>query len=61
MRIDFKGAFDFIHDKGTFDVIYLNRGIDNSLYPNAIHKMLRKTDSSRFLITSCNTTHDELK
>lgn len=30
-------TFDIIHDKGTFDVVYMNAELENSAYAQAMH------------------------
>ena len=52
------GKFDIIHDKGTFDVIYMNVDLDNMLYAKGISHRLKK--DGLFIITSCNCTSSEL-
>ncbi len=54
-----QGKYDIIHDKGTFDVIFMNKDLDNQAYAQAIRYRL-KEGSGRFIITSCNCTSSEL-
>jgi hypothetical protein len=39
-----EGFFDVIHDKGTFDVVYLNESLDNKDYAKSICHRLNKND-----------------
>ena len=57
-----ENRFDVIHDKGTFDVVFMNKELDNKAYAKAINHRLNKNnkDSSIFIITSCNCTSTEL-
>ena len=50
--------YDVIHDKGTFDVVYMNKELDNRAYAEAILYRLKK--GGHFIITSCNCTGEEL-
>ncbi len=34
--------FDIIHDKGTFDVVYMNKDLDNADYAKALHFRLSR-------------------
>ena len=55
------GRFDVIHDKGTFDVVYMNKDLDNKAYAKAMrHRLNRANPSAIFIITSCNCTSAEL-
>ena len=66
MQFEFQNAFDkveqeqydVIHDKGTFDVVFMNKDLDNIAYAEAIRHRLKK--SGIFIITSCNCTSAEL-
>ncbi|KAH8238791.1 hypothetical protein KR038_000324 [Drosophila bunnanda] len=56
------GAFDVVHDKGTYDAVSLcpeNSKEKRSLYLATVEKLLR-TSGSLFVITSCNWTEEEL-
>ncbi|KAH8279744.1 hypothetical protein KR054_003806 [Drosophila jambulina] len=56
------GAFDVVHDKGTYDAVSLcpeNPKEKRSLYLATVEKLLRTSDSL-FVITSCNWTEEEL-
>ena len=55
-----EGRYDVIHDKGTFDVVYMNKDLDNTLYAKAILHRLKNSPESVFIITSCNCTSSEL-
>ena len=55
-----EGAFDVIHDKGTFDVVFMNEELDNKAYAKAIRFRLKPSSESIFIITSCNCTSNEL-
>lgn len=55
------GKFDIIHDKGTFDVVFMNKDLSNTDYAKAIHHRLSKTNPNAvFILTSCNLTSDEM-
>ena len=50
-----------IHDKGTFDVVYMNRDLNNNDYAVAMRHRLSKTNPKAvFIITICNCTSLEL-
>lgn len=56
------GAFDVVHDKGTYDAVSLcpeNPKEKRTLYLATVEKLLRTSDSL-FVITSCNWTEEEL-
>ena len=55
-----EGAYDVIHDKGTFDVVFMNEDLDNKAYARAIRYRLKSSSDSVFIITSCNCTSTEL-
>ena len=57
-----ENKYEIIHDKGTFDVVFMNAELDNKAYARAIHHRLNKNkpDQSIFIITSCNCTSQEL-
>ena len=53
--------FDIIHDKGTFDVVYMNKDLDNGAYAKAMHYRLSKSNPlAVFILTSCNLTSGEM-
>ena len=54
-----ENAYDVIHDKGTFDVVFMNEELDNKAYARAINHRLKK-ETGIFIITSCNCTSSEL-
>jgi len=55
------GIYDIIHDKGTFDVVYMNKDLSNSDYARAIHHRLsKKNPDAVFILTSCNLTSEEM-
>ena len=55
------GKYDIIHDKGTFDVVFMNKDLSNTDYAKAIHHRLSKTNlNAVFILTSCNLTSDEM-
>ena len=55
------GRFDVIHDKGTFDVVYMNKDLDNKGYAKAMrHRLNMSNPRAIFIITSCNCTSSEL-
>ena len=55
------GVFDVIHDKGTFDVIYMNKDLSNEDYARAIHfRLSRENPNAVFILTSCNLTSTEM-
>ncbi len=54
-----ENAYDVIHDKGTFDVVFMNEDLDNKAYARAINHRLKK-EHGIFIITSCNCTSSEL-
>jgi hypothetical protein len=47
-----------IHDKGTFDVVFMNKDLDNKLYAKAIRYRLKQ--DGVFILTSCNLTSIEM-
>lgn len=56
------GAFDVVHDKGTYDAVSLcpeNPKEKRALYLATVEKLLSSAESL-FVITSCNWTEDEL-
>ena len=53
-------TYDVIHDKGTFDVVYMMKDDNNHDYVKAMYFRIKKNDTSRLIITSCNCTADEL-
>ena len=53
--------YDIVHDKGTFDVIHMNKGIENRAYVDAIARRLKKEKGRFAVITSCNLTGKELE
>lgn len=56
-----QGKYDMIHDKGTFDVVYMNKDLSNHDYARAMHHRLSKTnDKAVFVLTSCNLTSTEM-
>ena len=56
-----EGQYDIIYDKGTFDVVYLNRDLNNEDYVRAVHFRLSSTNlNAIFIITSGNCTSAEL-
>lgn len=56
-----EGLFDIIHDKGTFDVVYMNKDLSNSEYARAMHHRLsKKNPDAVFILTSCNLTSGEM-
>jgi ABC-type amino acid transport substrate-binding protein len=56
-----EGRFDIIHDKGTFDVVYMNKELENHEYAKAIHFRLSKNNPQAvFILTSCNLTSSEM-
>ena len=54
-----ENAYDVIHDKGTFDVVFMNEDLDNKAYARGINHRLKK-EHGIFIITSCNCTSSEL-
>lgn len=53
--------FDIIHDKGTFDVVYMNKDLDNADYAKALHfRLSRQNPNAVFILTSCNLTSNEM-
>ena len=56
-----EGLYDVIHDKGTFDVVYMHPELSNAEYAKAMRFRMNPTNSDAvFVITSCNLTGDEL-
>ena len=56
-----EGKYDIIHDKGTFDVVYMNHELSNSDYAKAIyHRLSKKNAEAVFILTSCNLTSTEM-
>ena len=55
-----EGAYNVIHDKGTFDVVFMNEHLDNKAYAKAVRHRLKSSPESVFIITSCNCTSNEL-
>ena len=56
-----QGSFDIIHDKGTFDVVFMNKDLDNHEYAKAIHfRLSQKNPHAVFILTSCNLTSSEM-
>ena len=55
-----KHEYDIIHDKGTFDVIYMMKEDNNQDYVKGVHYRFKPNDNSRLIITSCNCTTEEL-
>ena len=55
-----EGQYDVIHDKGTFDVVFMNEDLDNKAYAKSLCYRLKKSKESVFIITSCNCTSSEL-
>ncbi len=56
-----EGCFDLIHDKGTFDVVYLNKDLSNVDYAKAMyHRLSKKNPKAVFILTSCNLTSSEM-
>ena len=57
------GAFDLVHDKGTFDAIALapDSGPAKAAYKESVMKLLKPKPDGAFVITSCNFTRDELE
>ena len=56
-----EGQFDIIHDKGTFDVVFMNKDLDNKAYARAMkHRLSKINKEAVFIITSCNCTSEEL-
>ncbi|KAH8325033.1 hypothetical protein KR074_002446 [Drosophila pseudoananassae] len=56
------GAFDVVHDKGTYDAVSLcpdNAKEKRALYLATVKKLLSSAESL-FVITSCNWTEEEL-
>lgn len=49
---DDQGVYDVIHDKGTFDVIYMMQEDNNHDYVKAMHYRMKLIESSRLIITS---------
>ena len=50
-----------MHDKGTFDVIYMNKDLSNEEYAKAMYFRLSKTNPKAvFVLTSCNLTSEEM-
>ena len=54
-----ENVYDVIHDKGTFDVVFMNEELDNKGYARAINHRLKK-ETGIFILTSCNCTSSEL-
>ncbi len=53
--------YDVIHDKGTFDVVYMNPDLSNDDYAKAMRFRLNQDNPNAvFVITSCNLTGSEL-
>jgi hypothetical protein len=53
--------YDIIHDKGTFDVVFMNKDLNNSDYAKAMHHRLSKSNNKAvFILTSCNLTSAEM-
>ena len=56
-----EGNYDIIHDKGTFDVVLMNKDLSNTDYAKAMQHRLSKTnDKAVFVLTSCNLTSTEM-
>ncbi|CAI2378187.1 unnamed protein product [Moneuplotes crassus] len=55
-----KEKYTIVHDKGTFDVIYMMSEDNNHDYVKAIHFRMKPEENSRLIITSCNCTGSEL-
>lgn len=56
--------YNLVHDKGTFDAISLSGSPIETIvsqYSASIIRMLENLETSRFIITSCNWTSDELQ
>ena len=53
-------TYDIIHDKGTFDVVYLNKDLDNRKYGEAIRSRMKDESGAVFILTSCNLTSIEI-
>ena len=53
--------YDVIHDKGTFDVVYMHPDLSNADYAKAMRfRMNQANPDAVFVITSCNLTGEEL-
>ena len=53
--------YDIIHDKGTFDVVVMNKDLDNRAYARAMrHRLNSNNPNAVFILTSCNLTTDEM-
>lgn len=48
-----------MHDKGTFDAVWLNPNMDLAEFERIVGHLVRKPDGV-FVVTSCNTTREEL-
>ena len=56
------GEYDIIHDKGTFDVVFLIHERNNADYVKAIHHRMNKNNPNAiYIITSVNCTSVELE
>ena len=56
-----KDKFDIIHDKGTFDVVFMNHDLNNVDYAKAMrHRLNDGNPEAFFILTSCNCTSTEL-
>ena len=53
-----ENKYELINDIGTFDVIYMNKQTEE--YTKAIYYRIIKGEDSRFILTSCNCTEEEL-
>lgn len=55
-----EAVYDIIHDKGTFDVVYMNKDLSNKEYVKAIrHRMNAANPNACLILTSGNLTSDE--
>lgn len=56
-----EGNYDIIYDKGTFDVVFMNKELSNEDYARSMHFRLSQANPNAiFIITSCNCTSAEL-
>ena len=61
MREEDRDKYDVIHDKGTFDVVFMNKDLSNELYAKAMRHLIRESNPDSILvITSGNLTSTEL-
>ena len=55
-----EAMYDIIHDKGTFDVVYMNKNLPNQAYVEAIrHRINASNSNAVFILTSGNLTSQE--